>query len=910
MPDLIEDETRAANTLPAPPLDGEAALLELDSENASTLLSPREPWAARLAGRMGRHHAILTLLSIVLLWIVAALPSGRGITGLEIGKPAPREVLAPTTSLVPDREATELRRRDAAALVPPVYDGDPQAQRRALSRLKVLLVQSQRQPQTNNQRPATHNRFRWDLVSIAAQDAVRAVYRRAQLRSDVRADIAAAQTHIAAALQVTSRQLKLNEQEAARAGELAKLAARAPNLLVNERATQRARREAQNDAHAVYERVQAGDLILQAGETVTPDKWAQLQEMGLVAPRFSLNDPQLGNLSSPFWKNLLARGALCVLLVLLGAGYLATLDRPLLKKPAALWLAAMTPIVFLAIYRALVHLPHADLLIVPLAAAAAMLLTILLEARLGLLAGVLVATPGVLLAQGDVGLFLSALLSAWIGALSVANIASRRDVGRAALLLAGANAILAIIFGVVRDTPSDAMLSTALWSALAGVFSVIAGSGLALALERPFGITTPLRLLELLAPDEPILRRLQTEAPGTYTHSLMVSLLAEAGAKSVEADALLCRVGGLYHDIGKLRRPHCFIENQSGDNIHERLSPQLSCRVIIAHVRDGLALGRALKLPQPVLDVIEQHHADSRMEYFYRHALEQNELADSRLAREVDESAFRYPGPRPQSKEIAIVMLADTIEASARALPQPTPEKLKHHVQAMVAQKLRAGELDECDLTLRDLGCVEDGFLHVLRGVLHHRIAYPGDKTHATNGSEAAAERDELAALRAQLETPPKPGAAKSGESKPGESKFGEVIGKRKLRRLRRLRAPRESQSADVPNASVQKATQQNGDVRAGNAGSVGESTQVAPVEALNETVVINGHIIDKTNGAPGIQGASTPAAPVSEFHHTQMESVQHCKLQSQGLELQNSEFQNTKMQNGTLRETSGTPRT
>jgi putative nucleotidyltransferase with HDIG domain len=789
--DASTPSANGASTHVASSLDGEAALLELEGEGAGVLGALREPWAARLAGRMGRHHAVLMLLSIVLLWLVAALPAGRGIPALEIGQPAPREVIAPATALVPDRESTELRRRDAAALVPPVYDGDPQAQRRALSRLRVLLIQAQQQSRTptlpNSQ---TLNRLRWDWVSDAASDAVRAVYRRAQLRSDVPTDIAAARTHIATALQVASQQLNLSDLETTRAGELARAAARTPNLLVNERATQRARREAQDDAHAVYERVQAGDTILQAGELVTPDKWAQLQELGLVAPHLRWGDRQAADWSSPFWKNLLARGALCVLLVLLAAGYVATLDRPLLKKPAALWLAAMTPILFLSFQRTLLHLPHADLLLVPLAATAAMLLTILLEARLGLLAGLLVAVPGVLLAQGDSGLFLSASLSAWVGALSVANISSRRDVGRAALVLAATNAVLAFSFGILRETPSETLLSMALWSALAGAFSVIAGSGLAMALERPFGITTPLRLLELLAPDELVLRRLQTEAPGTYTHSLMVSLLAEAAAKSVEADALLCRVGGLYHDIGKLRRPHCFIENQAGDNIHDRLSAQLSARIIIAHVRDGLALGRALKLPQPILDIIAQHHGDSRTEYFYRRALDQNAVLDSRLAFPVEESAFRYPGPRPQSKEAAIVMLADTIEASARALPQPTPEKLKHHVQSMIAQKLRDGELDECDLTLRDLGTVEDGFLHVLRGVLHHRIAYPGDKTQAqTTSEEAAAERGELEALRAQLQAPPKPDASATVDPK-----FGATIGKRKLRRLRRLRSARVGQ--------------------------------------------------------------------------------------------------------------------
>jgi putative nucleotidyltransferase with HDIG domain len=521
------------------------------------------------------------------------------------------------------------------------------------------------------------------------------------------------------------------------------------NLTINERATTAAQKRARAEVRAVYQYVEAGTPLVKAGETITPEKWEQLQAIGLVNPRLD-------------WKIALTRLMLCALLVLAAAAYLSLFRRDLIEQPAVLWLIAMIPVLFVLVFRMLAQVPHADLAMVPLAATAAMLLTILIDARLGMVAGFVVAALCTIMGRTGIDLFLTSTLSAWIGALAVSNIASRGQLVRAAVLLVIANASLTAGFSVLAlngwHTMPDAeeTLSLIAWSAIAGLFSVFATAGLAMLLERPFGITTHLRLLELLAPEEVVLRRMQAEAPGTYTHSLMVSMLSETAAKAVGADPLLCRVGGLYHDIGKLRRPHCFIENQSGENIHDRLSPQLSASVILAHVKDGLELGRALHLPQPVMDIIAQHHGTSLISYFYNRAAQdvqiyvaveeseetapdQNgstaivpangvgEIVRNGTAK-IDEAAFRYPGPRPQSKEAAIVMLADTIEASARSLPNLSPERLARHINAMIAQRLQEGELSECEVTLRDLGKIEDSFVHVLRGVLHHRIEYPDPK--------------------------------------------------------------------------------------------------------------------------------------------------------------------------------------
>jgi putative nucleotidyltransferase with HDIG domain len=312
---------------------------------------------------------------------------------------------------------------------------------------------------------------------------------------------------------------------------------------------------------------------------------------------------------------------------------------------------------------------------------------------------------------------------------------SHRHLVRAALVLGGCSAALAVALNTLRGTPQDDIWRLVLWSGGTGAAAVGVATVLVMLLERPFGVSTHLGLLELAAPGEELMLRLQKEAPGTYTHSLMVSQMSEAAAKAVGGDPLLCRVGGLYHDIGKLRRPNCFVENQGGANIHEHLTPQMSAVLIIAHVQDGLDLGRAQRLPQPVLDIIAQHHGSTLLAFFLHRARQLEKNSD---APPLDEAIFRYPGPRPQSKEAAIVLLADTVEASARALALQSFGELQDHIRNMTSQRLQDGELADCDLTMRDLETVQHSFAQVLRGVLHKRIEYPkaAEKTGPARGRE------------------------------------------------------------------------------------------------------------------------------------------------------------------------------
>lgn len=787
------------------PLD-ELSLGDLEQTPLSTL---SEPFGARLARVMVRRHTILISLCVLILWAILAMPPLWHQDEYRRGARAPHDILAPHDAYLFDPVETERRQQAAADSVPPTYVSYPAAQEQALSRLRSIMdsvrmnvvaniapssaafypavpptrasrrdsrMRTPRSPLSKPEEQALRaaiQRFRGGInengraepiadslvaqllvmpasrlnaIERAAERAVGAVYTKGQLRSDVLADdVATARSRITKSLQ-TER--LLSAAEGTLAASLAQEVARQPNQIVDDRATDRSRRQARTQEHKVFRLFERGDLLVRAGDPLTPQKWLLLQDMQLVTPQLEL-------------RLTLVRLALSIMLVGLAVGYLSLFHGGLISRPSALWLVAMLPLLFLALFRVSLRVPYADFTMVPLAATAAMLLTILLDARIGMVIGFLIATVCALMARAELGLFLTATVSSFIGALSVSNITSRGQLVRAAILLVVSNLILAGIFALLGERASDEMYSVMAWHAAAGLFSVFATAGMAMLLERPFGITSHLRLLELLSPDEKVMQKLQTEAPGTYTHSLMVATLSEAAGKAVGADALLCRVGALYHDIGKLRRPHCFVENQSGDNIHDRLSPQLSALVILAHVKDGLELGRALHLPQPVMDIIAQHHGKTLITYFYQRALNlaaigpggsdvglpvdagaepqecnpQNGHGSAGTrgpAPSADEAQFRYPGPLPQSKEAAIVMLADTIEASSRSLADPNPERLGLHIKTMLARRLQEGELAECELTLRDLGTIEDTFIHILRGVLHHRIEYPDPKRELT----------------------------------------------------------------------------------------------------------------------------------------------------------------------------------
>ena len=325
---------------------------------------------------------------------------------------------------------------------------------------------------------------------------------------------------------------------------------------------------------------------------------------------------------------------------------------------------------------------------------------------------------------GDFSIAVFALASGAVGAFAAQRSRDRASLSRIGVVIGLANVVVVFVLQLYRgltDSPAIIGLSAAC-ALVGGALSVGVVSFLLPVLEAAFGITTNSRLLELSNQNLPLLKRLSLEAPGTYQHSLSVSNLAEAGADAVGANALLLRVCAYYHDVGKLVKPDYFVENQRNGNPHDALLPSMSALVIQSHVKEGLEIAREAKLPLPIRQGIATHHGTKLIRYFFNRAQERG----AKDKTEVRESDYRYPGPKPPTKELGILLLADAVEAAARTLDSPNPAKIQAMIGKIFNNALEDGQLDDCDLTFSELDKVASAFLWVLTNMYHHRIDYPG----------------------------------------------------------------------------------------------------------------------------------------------------------------------------------------
>jgi putative nucleotidyltransferase with HDIG domain len=359
-------------------------------------------------------------------------------------------------------------------------------------------------------------------------------------------------------------------------------------------------------------------------------------------------------------------------------------------------------------------------------ALAPLLTTMLLSTRLGM-----VVAFSIGLIHGLVtGLSLPvAMVSAMGGAAAVAfatRAKTTRQVAQTGLVVGVVQMLVVFFLAVLLDWPARVMwigLGSALASGfLAGMISIM----LLPYLESFFSRMSNIRLLELAAASHPLLQKMSIEAPGTYHHSMIMAVLAEDAGNAIGANGLLCRVGAYFHDIGKMVKAEYFIENQGTfGNPHDQVSPSLSRLVITSHVKEGMALARANKLDVQIADFIPQHHGTSKIEYFYQKALKLEEREDDIEQEDITEESYRYPGPKPQSKETGIVMLADSVEAASRTLEEPTHQRYKDLVTKIIEKKLADGQLDETPLTLRELRVIAERFTTTLLSINHNRIPYP-----------------------------------------------------------------------------------------------------------------------------------------------------------------------------------------
>ncbi|MEG1811944.1 MAG: HDIG domain-containing protein [Clostridia bacterium] len=478
-----------------------------------------------------------------------------------------------------------------------------------------------------------------------------------------------------------------------------------PNMLLDEETTQLNREKAVGEVEPIV--YKKGQNIIRAGEVVTASQIEMLNSLGMLKDRHVDLTLYLG------------LGALLALLAIVLLAYMQAFPSSATREPHMIALLMMIMVGTLALCMLTRALnPY----LMPVAAGA-MLTTLLMKPRLAIVVNLILAVLTGLLASTDSGAFtaLSIMFMSLVsGTLAVPLL--KRKPQRLNILLTGValsalNALITLAVGLINSASQAVVMSMAIWAAGSGLLSAVLCLGLQPALEYLFNLVTPSKLMELSNPNQPLLRRLLLEAPGTYHHSILVANLAEAAADAVGANGLLARVGAYYHDIGKLKRPMYFKENQMSDNPHDRTDPRVSTAILTAHPRDGVEMGQKARLPQEVLDIIGQHHGDTPVLYFYDRAVKQGGP--------VDLNDFRYGGPRPHTKEAAIVMLSDTVEAAARAAAESSSDKIRLMIRHLVRSKTEDGQLDECDLTHADLTKACEAFVTVLNGVYHERVEYP-----------------------------------------------------------------------------------------------------------------------------------------------------------------------------------------
>ncbi len=497
-----------------------------------------------------------------------------------------------------------------------------------------------------------------------------------------------------------------------------------PNLVFNREETQSRRQIARDSVKPVYIHFAAGEIIVEAGEVITSDlkvRLDRLSEAGHVS-RFSFIFPGIA-------------------LLLMVFGYIVILD---IKKfhgnldSERRFLLVLIFIIYLVItkylYRAAISIPdymvenpfndiHTYKFAVPYAFGC-MLIALLLNIRLAILFSFIFGIIVSLIAGNELTIGLYALLSSYTAVFAVSRYKQRTMILQGGFLISMANVVYIMILFFLEGQPD---FLTFAFSALMGICSGLFVSMIVMIilpiLEWLFKIPTDLRLLELSNFNEPLLRRQAMEAPGTHHHALMVADLAEAAADAIGANSLLAKVAAYYHDIGKITQPQYFIENITGKNPHEKLTPNMSVMIIKKHVKDGVELARQAGLGKDIVDIIKQHHGNSLISFFHSKACENLKTVDSSP---ILEDNFRYTGPRPRSREAAIVLIADSVEAAARSMKNPSPSSLKLMVNKITTAKFKDHQFDECELTFRELTIIAETLYNRLLRNNHSRIEYPG----------------------------------------------------------------------------------------------------------------------------------------------------------------------------------------
>lgn len=667
------------------------------------------------------------------MWVAGVLLVGMGLIicsaylpasyDLNVGELASQTFTAPRSLTFEDEEATEALRVQAVSQTAPIYARNPSTLVDVTGEVRSLFSEARRlRTATPAAGPTAEalsdlrgsalpgvsdSTLRYvlsadptllDKVEQEVLSSLRLVYNNSvseETLPDQRAQVSA----IAASLALPSTAQNT-------VTEIASAHLR-PNMVLDEEATAARRQAAAAGVEPVLVSVVKGETIAEVGEPLSRQQVLVLERMGFVGTQADWK-AWLG----VFLVVLLELVAATLFLRRFGIGILA--DNNLLLSAATLLL------LFTAFSRLLV-IPPLSPYLVPIAAVG-LVGSIVLGSRAAAIVVIITALNLGVMTRLQLEYTAVALLSGLCATYLVSHLMERSELLSAGMWTTLFTAVAVLGAELITEAPLLEGLEFTLWGVGSGLLSLIVAIALLEAFEVVFNLTTPLRLLELGNPAQPLLRRLMQEAPGTYNHSVMVGNLAEAAAEAVGADPLLTRVGAYYHDIGKITRPEYFIENQLHiHNPHDKLSPNLSKLAITAHVGDGVEMAHSYGLPKPVVDIVKQHHGTSVLSYFYYKA-RQGSKGD------VPEESYRYEADKPTSREAAIIMLADSVEAAVKSMQHRTLKKVQIVIRDIIRQKMEDGQLDQSPLTFSDLHKISEAFEVVLRGAVSHRIEYPNER--------------------------------------------------------------------------------------------------------------------------------------------------------------------------------------
>ena len=457
-----------------------------------------------------------------------------------------------------------------------------------------------------------------------------------------------------------------------------------------------------------------GEMIVAAHYPVTEAAIEKLKSLEIERERRG------GELEYPVIFSTIGRNMVFAALVGIFILYAGMFTPRILEDISSLLLLALCFSVVLILAYLAISIPAIPNYMIPIAVAS-ILIALLLDSQLAVLLTVVLSFVIGIYTGLRLGETMVSLVAGVVAVFSLRKIRRRAQFYETILFLSLAYLLAIIAVESLKFTRFTDTIRYCGFGVLNSFFSVFLCMGVVPFLERLFGFTTDITLLELSDLNRPILRELSLKAPGTFHHSLIIGSLAESAAEAIKANSLLARVGAYYHDIGKVRKPEYFADNQAGiKNPHDKLSPKLSALIIKSHVKDGIATAKKEKLPRPIVAIISEHHGKTLISYFYNKAVELNPK------QKIQETDFRYPGPQPSTKEAAIVMLADSVEAAARSLENPTPSRIKGIIKQIITHRFNEMELDGSDLTMKDLHKIADAFLPILVGIFHQRPEYPG----------------------------------------------------------------------------------------------------------------------------------------------------------------------------------------